>query len=727
MNSKKHSQRLLMYIGLFVLSLFLIFFVGNRIDTQTGKSHTILTFKGLSHFKKGLDIAGGVRLTYKIDFSKYEEVYTNETELLQVKKTAQDIILKNIDSRISKLGVSDYSAYIQKLTDGDYLIVEIGGLNDIDEAKGLIGKTVELEFKLANDENAGSAELYAERQKIAEKMLADVTASPGQFANIGSGKVSSDIFYSHYTDATIEQLPDLYKNNPKLLAGLQSGAIYPQLLTDIYHTVTQDDGSGNMQSKELKGFTILKFNGMKTVKMDTLDPQRVLSVAKARGLDVKVNRSKNVTPSSSGTISFDGNSTVTYVGPEVLQGQSGFDIVLYGVTQTGAAQSVLDTVKAGKTPKESVATSLADGWVPGDLIGGQLLGFDPNTDVKIYEQLEGTYVLQIRDRKEPTDVVAPTVNFPGMNAAKAQSLIDAMMNAEVYDIEDIRVQDTQTWITAKDPKTNDILNGAFFKFANVSQSQTGKPVVSINFDEKGKEIFCNITEAYIGKQMAIFVGGNLMTAPVIQDKICGGSAQIDGTFDSKSAKTLTEELNSGALPAPLLLSHEEKVSPTLGEFALRGAFLASAVGFLIIYLLMLRMYGWKKANIVIITLFAFVAFLMAVFKLIGIVSSLSAIAAAILTVGMAVDANVLIFERLKEELAQGKSMHTAIIDACDRSRAPIRDGNISTGLIGLLLFTMGVNVFKGFGTTILINMFLILLVNVPLTKELLLLFYRNDK
>ena len=185
-----------------------------------------------------------------------------------------------------------------------------------------------------------------------------------------------------------------------------------------------------------------------------------------------------------------------------------------------------------------------------------------------------------------------------------------------------------------------------------------------------------------------------MTAPTIQDKICGGTAQIDGTFDVKGAKELTENLNSGALPAPLILSHEETVSPTLGVSALSGAFIAAGVGFVLIYVLMFFMYGFKRATIVIITLIVFVAFLMAIFKLFGVVSSLSAIAAAILTVGMAVDANVLIFERLKEERAQGKSMHTAILDAYDRSWYPIRDGNISTGLIGFLLFTMGVNVFK---------------------------------
>lgn len=400
---------------------------------------------------------------------------------------------------------------------------------------------------------------------------------------------------------------------------------------------------------------------------------------------------------------------------------------MYQVSPGVDAQSVAATVTADKKPATSDATLIMDNWADGSLLGSQLVGFDPSAKVKVYDQPEGTFVVQIKDSKEPTETLAPTIVFNGMNKTRADALIDAIVNARLYDIEDIRVQDTQSWVVAKDPKSNDILNGAFFKFANVGQSQTGKPVVSINFDDKGKEIFCNITEENIGKQMAIFVGGQLMTSPVIQDKICGGSAQIDGTFDVKGAKELTENLNSGALPAPLLLSHEEKVSPTLGASALTGAFIAAAVGFVVIYLLMFFMYGWKRANVVIITLIVFVAFLMAIFKLLGIVSSLSAIAAAILTVGMAVDANVLIFERLKEERAQGKSMHMAIEDAYERSWYPIRDGNISTGLIGFLLFTMGVNVFKGFGTTILINMFLILWVNVPVTKELLLLFYRDEK
>lgn len=279
MSAKKKSSRLWIYIVLFAVSLFLIFFVGTSVDKGTGKTHTIITSNGLSHFKKGLDIAGGVRLTYKIDFSKYEEAYTTESELLQVKKTAQNIILKNIDNRISKLGVSDYSAYIQKLTDGDYLIVEIGGLSDIEEAKGIIGKTVELEFKLANDANEGSATLYTQRQQIAEAMLTNVSATPAQFGQIGSGKISEDIFYTNYTDAQLEQLPDLYRKNISTISSLATGSVYPVLLTGIYHTFTGQDASGNMQTQQLKGFTIVKFNGAKTIKLNTIDTTRVEAVA----------------------------------------------------------------------------------------------------------------------------------------------------------------------------------------------------------------------------------------------------------------------------------------------------------------------------------------------------------------------------------------------------------------------------------------------------------------
>ncbi|MEI7562702.1 MAG: hypothetical protein WCJ39_03125 [bacterium] len=123
------------FLGISLLSLFVVFFVGRSFDAKTGTRSMIVTSNGLSHFRKGLDVSGGTRLVYKISYDKYEKVYTNALELNAVKKTIEDIILKNIDNRISKLGVSDYKSFVQNLDNQHYIVVEIGGIADLDQAK----------------------------------------------------------------------------------------------------------------------------------------------------------------------------------------------------------------------------------------------------------------------------------------------------------------------------------------------------------------------------------------------------------------------------------------------------------------------------------------------------------------------------------------------------------------------------------------------------------------
>jgi preprotein translocase subunit SecD len=113
------------FLGLFLISLFLIFFVGRTTDPVTGKRQLSITSNGVQYFRKGLDVSGGTRLVYKIGYEKYEQIYTNPAELNAVKKTIEEIIIKNIDKRISKLGVSDYKAYVQKLDDQNNIVVEI--------------------------------------------------------------------------------------------------------------------------------------------------------------------------------------------------------------------------------------------------------------------------------------------------------------------------------------------------------------------------------------------------------------------------------------------------------------------------------------------------------------------------------------------------------------------------------------------------------------------------
>lgn len=204
--------------------------------------------------------------------------------------------------------------------------------------------------------------------------------------------------------------------------------------------------------------------------------------------------------------------------------------------------------------------------------------------------------------------------------------------ATIYAFEDVFVQDRETWIQATDGQN--VLNGAYFKFANTSTSEMGEPVVVINLDEKGKEVFCNITQNNIGKPMAIFVGGNLLTAPNIQSKICGGTAEINGSFTSASAKELANSLNEGTLPAPLILMQEEKISASLGDNALTGALRAGLIGLLAIMVLLYCMYGLKKMMLTGIVLIAFIVILFAFMKLTDYALSLAGIAVIILSIGM---------------------------------------------------------------------------------------------
>jgi protein-export membrane protein SecD len=703
--------------------LFLIFFVGSKTEVGTGVTRTILTTDGLSHFKKGLDLAGWVRLTYKIDFSKYEQAYANNaSQLMSVKKTAQDIILQNIDKRISALGVSDYNAYIQKLSDGEYIVVEIGGMQDLDAAKKLIGKTVELEFKVPNDKKEADPETVKARQVIAEDLFGKISKDPKIMKDITANRGWEDINYNDFTDVTFQELPAIYKRNKEKLLSLQTGSMLPTLLTGVYHMVLTPTSSG-MDSQVFQGFTMIRYNGKKQITNATPTATDIATYATQNTLTSKNDVVRST--AKAGSIAYDeAKKAVIYVGEEVLSQTAWHDVVIFQVAGSGDLQTVVAALEQGKTAGTSV---VASGWKSDTEIKDIVPSFVFDATKKFHtaKEIDASYVVAVRSSKAATETIFPTVSFSVENKEKADALIAGITTKTLYSFEDVLVSDSQQWLVAKDPKTEAVLNGTYFKYASVGQSQTGKPVVSIQFDDKGKDIFCNLTENHIGKQMAIFVGGKLMTAPVIRDKICGGSAQIDGSFDIKGARKLSDDLNSGALPAPLLLSHEETIAPSLGQNALHGALLAGLFGVILVYLFMMFIYGWKKANIALIGLVVFLIYLLGIIKGLGIVSSLSAIAAVILSLGMAVDANVLMYERIREELKIGKKMATAIEDGYERSRAPIKDGNTTTGIIGLLLFLVGVNVFKGFGMMMIINMLLILFVVTPLTRVLLRRFYQS--
>lgn len=248
----------MVFVVLFIVSVIFIFFVGRNFNPQTGTRNFILTSNGLSHFRKGLDVSGGTKLVYKISYDKYEKVYTNATELAAIKKTIETIIMKNIDSRISKLGVSDYKSYVQNLDNQNYIVVEIGGIADLDQAKELIGKTLELEFKLQNPEQPTQASIAA-RKIVAAEVLAEITKDPENIQKTLEGRMSENIYHNIYTGNTLNQLPDIYQKNPKLLDNAQIGKIYG-LIEGNYTTVYQQSANALTQGTgiRLDGYTMFR-------------------------------------------------------------------------------------------------------------------------------------------------------------------------------------------------------------------------------------------------------------------------------------------------------------------------------------------------------------------------------------------------------------------------------------------------------------------------------------
>lgn len=722
-----------------LLSIFIVFFLGRTFNSETLSRELTLTTKGITNFRRGLDISGGTKLTYRISYDKYEETYKNAQELAEVKQTVENIILKNIDGRISKLGVSDYKAYTQQLSNETQIIVEIGGVADLDQAKEIIGKTVELEFKLPNTNITD----IAERKALAEKLHQDVISNPEKIQELTDNRASENIFYNQYEKKGLSELPSIYQNNQEILNSIATGKI-SDIVQGTYGNSASVDGDGQLIYETLEGFTFFRVLNKEVGSRTNITAQDIIEVATELGLNY--NQELDIQTSdqniASGSYQIQ-NGTLKYNNGELYTNQEAYDarILAYvpestlGLTgdeltqKEESSKQRIETIKNGleQDPLAEFedAAEVSNGMIGLLEIKQAIPDFSNQSTEKVQiHEVEGiTYIICILDKKTPNEKRFGFLTIENVNETMFE---ETLQSKTYYTIEEVFVQDKLSWVSAK---TTDgkILNGANFKYASVSSSQMGQPVVVLNFDETGKNIFCNITENNIGKQMAIFIGGQIITAPSIQSKICDGSAQIDGQFTPESAKELTASLNDGALPAPLILMQEEKISPSLGESAFSGAIIALIIGIVAICIYMTAMYGFKKWLITLISTLIYTLVLLAIIKIIDYALSLSGIAAIILSIGMAIDANILIFERMREEKKEGKANDVAIKIAYERSRAAIKDAQLSTGLIGLLLFMMGINMFKGFGSMLVIGVILTLLINVPIIKDLLFLFYPNKE
>jgi len=327
-----------------------------------------------------------------------------------------------------------------------------------------------------------------------------------------------------------------------------------------------------------------------------------------------------------------------------------------------------------------------------------------------------------------------TVDLPGLeNVSQAVTLIG--QTAQLRFIEegplDPKIATTASLLEKLNKDTG--MNGKHIKKASVDFNQEdGKPQVLLTFTAQGAKLFEEVTGRNIGKPVGIFLDYMPISAPIVQQKIVDGSAVISGSFTVDEAKKLAIAINSGALPLPIQLIEQRNIGPSLGAEDVQKSVVAGGIGLIMVCIFMIGYYGKLGViSTVALALYGMLSF--ALFRAIPVVLTLPGIAGFILSIGMAVDSNILIFERIKEEQRKGKDFKTAIRLGFGRALDAIKDANITTMLVAFILFNPlnweflpQFGMVRGFALTLGIGVATSLFTGVVITRRLIQTFYRKE-
>jgi len=329
------------------------------------------------------------------------------------------------------------------------------------------------------------------------------------------------------------------------------------------------------------------------------------------------------------------------------------------------------------------------------------------------------------------------VELPGVDINQAKNIIGTTAELSFWEVEASGSAKTASpsayplgVLEALGPnakKTN--LSGRDLQDTSVSfDPNTGKPQVQLKFTGEGTKKFADITQRNVNKIVTIVLDNHVIEAPRVNQVISTGDAVISGAFTNESAKVLSTSLNAGALPVPLIPLQQHGVDATLGSESLVKSLFAGALGICIIIIFMTILYG-RLGIVASIALVFYTLFVLSIFKVstlssYGITLTLSGIAGFILSIGMAVDANILIFERMKEERRLGRSWHEALELGFSRAWTSIRDSNISSLITSFVLYQYGTGVVKGFALTLAIGVLVSMFSAIIVTRTFLRMVYR---
>jgi len=568
-----------------------------------------------------------------------------------------------IERRVNVFGVSEPNVQ-SNISGGEYrLIVELAGITDINEAIKMIGETPLLEFK-EQDQSAPEA-TDAQQEEIkkfnenAEKRAGDILGkllSGGDFASLAR-ELSED-------PASKDQGGD---------TGFLTEATAPELAA-IAKKLKVGDFTKEVQETSA-GYEIIK-----------LEEER----AKANPFNEQ-EKEKEVKAA------------------HILICYEGIAGCANGLSKEEALKKIVGLKKQANT-KNFIELAKKNSTEPNAQNSGGELGWF-SREMMVQPFSEAAFALPVGVISEPVETdfgyhLIYKQEEREIKEYRLRRILIKKKSAADYQAGDINWKNTE-------------LSGKHLSSARVQfNPNDGTPEVSLSFNSEGASLFEDITGRNVGGPVAIFLDGYPISTPRVNEKIIGGQAVISGKFNIQEAKLLAQRLNAGALPVPISLISQQTIGPSLGKISLEKSVRAGIIGLLLVSLFMIIYYRLPG----LIAVFALVFYgllLIAIFKLLPITLTLSGMAGVILSIGMAVDANVLIFARLKEERMAGRSYDQSVEESVRRAWPSIRDGNFSTLITCFVLIIFTTSMVKGFAITLFIGVSISMFTAIVITKQML--------
>lgn len=571
--------------------------------------------------------------------------------------SALDGVRDVIERRVNSIGVSEPVINTARVGDAWRVSVELAGIRDVNQAIKLIGETPILEFKEQSTDKP--RDLTADEQK---KMDADNAVAMSK-AQADLKKVQDKP--ESFGDVAKADSIDSSKDKGGDIGFIKDNGQFAQL-----YQMVKDNGVGIVPK-------VVELNdAYAVVKVDE---------TKDAGQEIKANHiliqyaGAQMAPTSTVATKDDAKKQAEDIRKQVTP-ENFVELAKKYSQEPGAAQSGGDLGWFGKGMMVSEFETPAFALKKGEISA-------------VVESPFGYHIIYKQDERTVKDVHVSVI------------MIKKIVKTDI-------IPPSDGW------KTTELTGKQLSKAQMEFDQRTGAAQVGLTFNDDGAKLFADITKRNIGKPVAIFLDGQPISTPTVQSVIPNGQAVITGNFSVSEAKLLAQRLQAGALPVPIKMIAQNTVGPTLGQDSVDQSLKAGMWGFFFIAVFMLFWYR-LPGLFSIISLVLYVAISFMIFKMLPVTLTLSGIAGFILSLGIAVDANVLIFERLKEELKSGKSYMVALEEAFKRAWPSIRDGNSTTLISSAVLYWFSSSIIKGFALTLAIGVLISLFTAIVVTRNIM--------